>query len=215
MCDNRFRLLNINARSIVNKINQLEAELLSRSPHIAVITETWLHSAILDEDVVPPAYKIYRRDRDTRGGGVAVIFKQNIDVIPLTQCPDSECLCLKVTLSGRVFILYAVYRPPDSKPDFLTKIQNHMKEFNHHKLIIAGDFNLPGIDWKNLRSHADSSTDISSLFYIMLYNNLVQVVQQPARLPLTHAHYSILCFYIVLLSITTLLWSPEYPITKL
>lgn len=149
-----IRLLNINTRSVVNKTEQLESLLLSHDPHIVVLTETWLHDGIHDDDLMPPTYNIFHRDRLTRGGGVAVIVKSCVEATALPQAEDSESLFLRIKLFENVFILCAVYRPLESEPDFLLNLQSHMALYNHQKLIIAGDFNLPSIDWDRLRSGA-------------------------------------------------------------
>lgn len=61
---------------------------------------------------------------------------------------DLECLCLNVTLGGRNFVLYAVYRAPASTSDYLTKFHTHLSQYNNLKLILVGDLNVPNIDWK-------------------------------------------------------------------
>lgn len=57
---------------------------MSHDPQICVITETWLHDAIGDDEVAPPGYRLYRHDRGSRGGGVAVI-KSRISLLLLTK----------------------------------------------------------------------------------------------------------------------------------
>lgn len=175
------RFININARSIVNKINQLEALLLSHNPHIVVITETWLHSNIRDEDLVPPAYKIFRKDRSTRGGGVAVLIKSDIPATRLPEVVDNECVCVRLYLFGCSFVLYTVYRPPNAEPDCLTNLQAHMLAYLNQKVIIAGDFNYPETDWSKLKSQSDPIGS-NVLFDIMLDHNVAQVVEHPTHI---------------------------------
>lgn len=54
--------------------------MLLYDPHMCVITETWLHNAIYDEEIVPPGYQLYRCDRASRGGGVAIVTGNGVDV---------------------------------------------------------------------------------------------------------------------------------------
>lgn len=73
------RFLNVNTRSIVNKVTSFEHMLITYSPHVVAITETWLTPSIPDEDITPPDYKMIRVDRlDSRGGGVAVVYKDSL-----------------------------------------------------------------------------------------------------------------------------------------
>lgn len=66
-----FKIININARSILNKATMVEYVVLEHKPDVVVITETWLHKDILDSKVMPPNYTIVRKDGAGRGGGVA------------------------------------------------------------------------------------------------------------------------------------------------
>lgn len=68
-----FHFRNLNAQSNVNKAEFLELQLLKYDPHATVITETWLNETITSHFVCPPSHTILRRDRSSRGGGVAVI----------------------------------------------------------------------------------------------------------------------------------------------
>lgn len=111
---------------------------------------------------------------------MAVILKDCIKATLLSDVPDLECLCLNVTLGCQNFVLYAAYRAPDATSDYLTKLHAHMLQFNERKVILAGDFNLPGIDWERLEAGSDS-VNISCMFDIMIDHNLVQVVVEPTR----------------------------------
>lgn len=50
-----------------------EARLLLYEPDIAAIMETWLSPAVLDQEFAAPNYAVIRKDRPSRGGGVALI----------------------------------------------------------------------------------------------------------------------------------------------
>lgn len=84
---------------------------MQHNPHVVVVTETWLRTEIADSEIVPPGYGIIRKDRDTRGGGVAIIFKEGIDVVRLKECPETESIWCKLKLNGICCVLGAVYRP--------------------------------------------------------------------------------------------------------
>lgn len=71
-------LICINAQSILNKKERLEHVLMLYDPHVTVISETWLNTDIPDCDIFPPSYNSFRRDRVSRGGGVAILVKKAI-----------------------------------------------------------------------------------------------------------------------------------------
>lgn len=110
-----FKIINVNARSLINKAHALEALVIDHAPDIAVITETWLHKNILDSDIAPPGYSLVRRDRDGRGGGVAVLVKRNIIFSTLEVPGNIEAVWITTKLNNRTVFIGAVYRPPNSQ----------------------------------------------------------------------------------------------------
>lgn len=59
-------------------------------PDVLVVTETWLRPEIADSEILPSTHKMIGKDRDSRGGGVALIFKEEIEFVPLKECPNRE-----------------------------------------------------------------------------------------------------------------------------
>lgn len=154
---------------------------MGHNPHVVVITETWLRGDIEDDTVFPPSYQVFRRDRSSRGGGVAVLVKHGINCTALQQISNHESLTLKASCWGRCFLIFAVYRPPDSPPEYLKALYDHMATFRHDRIFLVGDFNLPGVDWENTICSTGLSTHASYLFDIMLSHDMHQIVTQPTR----------------------------------
>ncbi|XP_049269224.1 uncharacterized protein LOC125757630 [Rhipicephalus sanguineus] len=116
-----------------------------------------------------------------RGGGVAVLVKDQIDATLIGDTPDLECLCVKLSCWGHCFVLYACYRPPDATPDYLIKLQEHMSSYQNKKILLIGDLNLPGVNWELLQANNKSDENANILFDIMLTHDLIQVVNEPTR----------------------------------
>lgn len=76
---------------------------------------------------------------------------------------------------------YVPFKGHLTQPDYLLKISDHISQFNKSKLLVVGDFNLPGIDWDRIKLGAGSVRDANVLFDMMLGHNLVQVVREPTR----------------------------------
>ena len=68
----------LNVRSLVNKLSTLHAFVFSSNYSIYCFTETWLSNHIMDVEVIPSGFTIYRKDRSTRGGGVLIAVKSSI-----------------------------------------------------------------------------------------------------------------------------------------
>ena len=58
---------------------------------VLATTEAWFDSSVLDHEVIPSGYTIYRRDRqDRRGGGVSLAFHNDLMVV---RRSDLETSC--------------------------------------------------------------------------------------------------------------------------
>lgn len=116
----------MNARSILNKSSDLESVIVTYKPDVLVITETWLQSDVNDEEVTPRGYGIYRKDRDSRGGGVAIIYREYFHVTRLADIPGIECVIIKLQLDELSLLIGGFYRPPGAKPDFCDKLNEFL-----------------------------------------------------------------------------------------
>ena len=152
-----LKIIYLNARSIFNKLNDLEVLLNEHSPDIVLITETWCSTETSMAMLNVNGYNIdpeLRKDRtDTLngiGGGLIVYFKEGLMIKSrnvtndFNQFLQFEILCeddisnLNITL---------VYRPPSSKEEN-TKELCKLIESAPENSIFIGDFNFPSIDWK-------------------------------------------------------------------
>ena len=119
----------INPRSVKNKTLAICDFILSNKFDLVAITESWLGTSVdkvcLNE-LLPEGYQIKHAPRPGgRGyGGVAVIYKSNINVQVLTSTHDSEYstfehMDCKITIKSYSMRLAVVYRPPPSKGNAL------------------------------------------------------------------------------------------------
>lgn len=191
----RFTLINVNCRSIVCKATQLEGLLLTYDVEIAALTETWLGKNIFDSEFVPQNYKVFRKDRDGRGGGVAILFKSSLQVFRMPDIDDVEGIFCKFYKNNVRYVLGAVYRPPNSSVALLVNlkkyIERHIKQ--NDRLMLTGDFNLPNIDWTAF-SHSNNIIE-QTMLDISIAFDLLQVVKDPTRVH--NGSYSILDLFFV------------------
>ena len=69
----------MNARSIINKKNELNIMVDDIKPHIIEITESWANDDITDAELGLEGYVMFRKDRmGRRGGGVLLYIKETI-----------------------------------------------------------------------------------------------------------------------------------------
>lgn len=128
---------------------------------------------------MPPGYQVFRRDRGSRGGGVAVIVKDSVDACLADQIADHESIFLKISLDHVTFFLCALYRTPNADDMFLMKLYDRLLSLCGKHVLLTGDFNLPSIVWDNLSYGCSPSGD--SILDIMFLLNLKQAVDVCTR----------------------------------
>lgn len=77
-----------------------------------------MHDDIGGEEIVSSNYNLFRRDRSSKGGGIAVIAKSTVDVVVLEQIEYHESLFLKQNCWGNVITLIPLYTRPYANYDF-------------------------------------------------------------------------------------------------
>ena len=147
-----LKCLLINARSlksqhkqsneISNNIARFQDLVYSEDNDIICVTETWLNSDISNSEILNEGYEIFRKDRESRGGGVLVAIKEescNLEIVIVDVLTDSNTH----------LIVCSCYRPPHSNEAWLTEFSNLLADIrnNYDDVILAGDFNLPNINW--------------------------------------------------------------------
>jgi len=182
-CIQNFVLFN--ARSINNKLPELQHLLYSTEYDAIMISESWLSIDTPDSMIDPlNKYCIVRRDRPALGGGVcAIVSKLHcIVTIDLSACyPDLEVCCfdLLCNRSNQRCRIFVVYRPPDVHN--MPRLVECLQKFTAVKYnsIIVGDFNCGDIDWQLLVAPTDGTQD--ALLNFVIAEGLAQVVQYPTR----------------------------------
>ena len=114
-------------RSIVPKMDEINRLLQQQDLDVFCATETWLTDPAQDRILIFPGYRIVRRDRSSphgggrrsagRGGGVAVIYREELTaaVLPIPSVGPCETLWLSISGGGRrSATVGVVYRPPSS-----------------------------------------------------------------------------------------------------
>ena len=143
------------------KYDSISAYLQLLDIDIMFFTETWLSKKITDSMVCPRGYSVIRADRlNQQGGGVAVLYKDNLRVIEVDSCfndlqplsSNFEFLCIDLFNHKGVSIrLICFYIPPNFSKckatiqavcTILHRLSSPLKP-----CYVVGDFNLPKIDW--------------------------------------------------------------------
>ena len=144
-----------NARSVMNKLAELHLFLQTYNLDLSCVTETWLNISIPDSLIAPKGYKVYRHDRSTRAGGVAIFVRDTAVVHQVAvsgEFNNIEVVCIDVHLYNTVYRVIGFYRPPGLDRDAQAYLSASVKCLQalcstEKTTVILGDFNLPNIDW--------------------------------------------------------------------
>ena len=87
-----YKCVCLNARSIVNKKNELNIMVEDIDPHIIGITESWANIDLTDAELGLSGYVMFRRDRiGRRGGGVILYVKESIQADEIKLEREADC----------------------------------------------------------------------------------------------------------------------------
>ena len=78
---------------------------ISSSIDVLIITETWLNGSVFNNEILPDNYTIYRRDRDSRGGGVFLAIRDCIPSKLLPSPDNSEVITIQLCVPKPVVFL--------------------------------------------------------------------------------------------------------------
>ena len=171
----------MNARSILNKLEDLKALVYEHSPDVIGITESWAHTEIMDAVLYLPGYTMIRKDRcNQRGGGLLLYIEERIifERLPETEY-EVESIWIQLKQKSGNTKLAIFYRPPDARRETTEKISQEIDQntSNCNKCVIIGDFNMPHVNWNTFTG----SNEFESFYNACQDNFLVQLVQDPTR----------------------------------
>jgi len=183
--DGTLKCFYINARSIINKREELEMYVLEENPDVIGITETWATASINDSELSIDGYTIIRKDRiigiKTRGGGVLLYIKNCLNVVVREEFSDddfdAECIWCEIEIGGEKTLVGLCYRPPDSTKTQDETLYRNFCKVNKEKVLIMGDFNFPELNWAKPESLDGSHP------FLKCINNcfLIQCVESSTR----------------------------------
>ena len=154
------KIIYLNARSILNKINDLEVLLNEQEPDFVLIAETWLNddtnTAMLNIEgyYIDPDLRLDRKDTlNGIGGGLIVYIKEGLIVKPTSaesnfnQFVQFEVVNKDDICTTRNLNITLIYRPPSSRDENTDELCKLISTAGKNSIFI-GDFNFPGINWE-------------------------------------------------------------------
>ena len=137
---------------------QFQSLVYSSDHSIVCFCETWLTDSILDYEIFPYEYVIYRKDRSSRGGGVLVAIKNHLPSCLISSPSHIEILCVNIGISNPI-LLCTLYLPPNPYLSYFKDMIEYLSATLSTNIpcLICGDFNLPGVCWSTLTGNSSLS----------------------------------------------------------
>ena len=184
-------IVNVNCQSIKAKKEPFNIMVNRIKPDIIVGTESWLHDEIGNSECFPvEVYEILRRDCTTEPpdhhGGVFIATKKDLIMDREIELEtDCEILWAKINIKGsKVLHVGAYYRPNEGDENSLDQLEASLLRIGNRdeNILLAGDFNFPGWDWKESKLKHCNQPNLHYRFGEILDDRgLVQLVDQPTR----------------------------------
>ena len=117
----------LNINSIRNKFESVQ-EIIRNTFDIFLFSETKIDSSFPSQQFSIPEYRIFRKDRNTRGGGLLFYVKHDLNCKVLTNCPmrqNFEIIALEMKLPKTNWLIIGTYKPLSlSDITFTSEIKN-------------------------------------------------------------------------------------------
>ncbi|XP_052224149.1 uncharacterized protein LOC127839803 [Dreissena polymorpha] len=167
-----MRVLVVNFQSMRAKRTSFWLLLEEIDPDIIIGSETWLYPAVYEREILPAGYHVIsRRDlTQDRHGGVIIASKETMIGTDLNVSTSAEFTAASFICRGKdPLIIASMYRPPNSDLSYTEEACTHFRQLHlsypNSTIWLAGDINLPDIDWdRNTISSNSYSMQISQTF---------------------------------------------------
>ena len=109
----------------------------------------------MNSEVFPSNYTVFRKDKPSgHGGGVFLACKQEIDCKQIDFDSDFELVACETKLPNcSPLIIIAFYQPPYNDNEYMENLCDSFGciiiRYNNLIIWLAGNLNLPNIDWSN------------------------------------------------------------------
>ena len=186
----------------MTKVHEIQGYIFSQKPDIVIMNEIWLKKSVLDSEIFPDNYKVFRVDRSLRshpwdplrpkkfrkhGGGVLIAHRTDLNLTSVKFSKISvQAELLSVlfkTASDKTFCISTFYRVGTLGAENFQEFEKHFislaidKKLQRH--ILIGDFNFANVSWPS----GQTSCELQQKFLDFLTSDLghTQLIGDPTH----------------------------------
>ncbi len=145
----------MNINGLRGKTAALETAVEYIQPDVIMGCESKISDKVSNTELFPPGYQkdVFRKDRNDRGGGVFLAFKDGYVVSQIENSDtDCEAVWAEVAIPQQPPLqLCSFYRPPGSGAEPIKELSKAVSNINargHKHVVVGGDFNCGNINWE-------------------------------------------------------------------
>ena len=182
--------MSTNADSLGNKLKELEVLCCEARPDIIVVTEVKPKNSThrtTEAQLQLDGYDLYT-NLAQGSRGICIYAGGNLKTSEVkTGSANRDSIWLDIECEGNHTLrVGGIYRSPSNRPNENKELERHLGLMLAHTptnmdLVIAGDFNLPGVDWNSLHSYRAATHPSTTFLNFFMDNNLTQHVNKPTR----------------------------------
>ena len=169
----------INARSLINKKQELESVQFQENPDMIFVTESWADERHSVAELKLSGYDCIRKDRSRRGGGCIMYVKEELKAIPLQSLSDTAdtdsvwCKIDDVTFG----VCYNTTANSVEEEEPLLELLRRACQ-GEGEVIITGDFNHESIDWDLMEAQAEGQKFLDLIEDLFLHQHVTTATRE-------------------------------------
>ena len=130
---------------MMTHFDELKLFIETNKPDIIGISETKLDKTINDCDICISGYRVIRKDRNCRGGGVLMYLNESLNVKHKEDLDfNIESISVEIKIGNyKPFLVTTIYRPPDKPVAYFDQIETLISstDLEGKESILMGDLN--------------------------------------------------------------------------
>jgi len=175
-------LWSTNICGLFSKFSALEIAVQHSKPDLLLLCETHVNSQLSNNNAFKlPGYECFRRDRQSKGGGVAIYYRSSLPCILVHTSRQYEGVWILLRLQHIDLLVLCCYNPPKCKFNIFERIERDLERFQRQypqaKFQLFGDLNMhrPGFLLHSLASNSAGERGEG----FAASNDLHQIVNEP------------------------------------